>query len=174
MINRLAALELFISCFIDRLKPFFITLRESKKAGWNEECNQDFVPIKKYLIEPPISASLGAGDTLYLYPELSEASVSVALFKEDKNRKQRPIFFMRKSLSEVETWYTRLEQAALALCVAAKKVRPYFQAHPIVVLTNLPLRSTIHKLGLSGRMALWAIELSEFGIQHKPRLEMKG
>ena len=63
---------------------------------------------------------------------------------------------------------------ALALLVAAKKLRPYFQAHPIVVLTNFPLRSTIHKPDLTGMIARWAIELSEFGIQYKLYLEIKG
>ena len=105
---------------------------------------------------------------------MSKASIIAALFKEEENRKQRPIFFVRKSLSEAETRYTRLEKAALALRVAAKKLHPYFQAHPIVVLTNLPLQSTIHKLELSERMARWAIELSEFRIQYKPRLALKG
>ena len=42
------------------------------------------------------------------------------------------------------------------------------------MLTNIPLRSTIHKLDLSRRMSWWAIELSEFGIQYKPRLAIKG
>ena len=42
------------------------------------------------------------------------------------------------------------------------------------MLTNLPLRSTIHKPDLSGRMARWAIELSEFGIQYKHLLALKG
>ena len=81
---------------------------------------------------------------------------------------------MRKSLSEAEIWYTRLKQATLALHVEAKKLRPYFQSHPIVVLTNLPLRSTIHKPELLGRMTWWAIKLREFGIQYKPRLALKG
>ena len=71
-------------------------------------------------------ASPGAGDTLYLYLEMSKASVSAALFKKDENRKKRPIFFISKSLSEAETRYTRLKQVALALYVAAKKLRPYF------------------------------------------------
>ena len=62
----------------------------------------------------------------------------------------------------------------LALQVATKKLRPYFQAHPIVVLTNLPLWCTIHNPNLSGRMARWAIELSEFNIHYKPRLAKKG
>ena len=151
--GRLAALERFISRFTDLLKPFFITLGGAKKDGWNEECYQAFAAIKQYLTEPPILASPGAGDTLYLYLAVSKAFISSTLFKEDENQKQRPIFFMRKSLSEVETQYTHLEQVVLALRVAAKKLCPYFQAHSIVVVTNLPLQSTIHKSDLSRRMA---------------------
>ena len=120
--------------------------------------------IKQYLTEPPILSNPKAGDTLYLYLVVLEASISATLFKEDENIKQRLIFFMSESLSEAETRYTRLEQATLALRVKVKKLHLYFQAHPIVVQTNLPLQSTIHKLDLSGRMAWWAIELSEFGI----------
>ena len=135
----LAALGRFISRFTYRLKPFFITLRGAKKAGWNEECDQAFAAIIQYLTEPPIMASPRAGDTLYLYLAVLEASVSVTLFKEDENQKQRPIFFVSKSLPEVETRYTRLKQAALALYVEAKKLRSYFQAHPVVVLMNPPL-----------------------------------
>ena len=100
--------------------------------------------------------------------------MSAALFKEDENRKQRPVFFVSKSLADAETPYSHLKQAALALQVATKKLYPYFQAHPIIVVTDLPLQSTIHKLDLSGRMARWAIELSKFSIQYKPRLAKKG
>ena len=90
--------------------------------------------------------------------------MSVALFKEDENKNQKPVFFVNKSLADMETRYIHLEQEALALRVATKKLYLYFQAHPIVVLIDLPLWSTIHKLDLSGRMAQWAIELSEFDI----------
>ena len=43
-----------------------------------------------------------------------------------------------------------------------------------MLLTNLPLRNTIHKPDLSGRMARWTIELSENDILYKPRLVKKG
>ena len=51
---------------------------------------------------------------------------------------------------------------------------PILRAHPVVVLTDLQLRGTIHKPDLSGRMARWAMELSEYGIQYKLRLLKKG
>ena len=100
--------------------------------------------------------------------------MSTALFKEYENRKKRPVFSVSKSLADAETRYSHLEQAALTLQVAIKKLRPNFQTHPIVVLTDLPLRSTIHKSNLFGRIARWALELSEFGIHYKPRLAKKG
>ena len=107
--GRLAALERFISRFTDRLKPFFITLRGAKRASWNEECDQTFVAIKQYLTKLPILASPRVSDTLYLYMAVSKAPVSASLFKEEENRKQRPIFFVSKSLFEAETRYTSLE-----------------------------------------------------------------
>ena len=76
------------------------------------------------------------------------------MYKEDENKNKRPIFFVSKSLFDVETRYNHLEQVALALRVATKKLFPYFQAHPIIVLTDLPIRSTIHKYDLSERMAV--------------------
>ena len=133
-----------------------------------------FIEIKQYLTEPPVLVSPGHGDTLYLYLATSKIVVSAALFKECEDEKLRPIFFISKSLTEAETRYTHLEQVALALRTAARKLRPYFQANPIVVLTDLLLRGTIHKPDLSGRMARWVMELSKYGIQYKPRLSKKG
>ena len=49
LIGRLAALGRFISRFTDRLKPFFTTLRGANRVEWNEECDQAFIAIKKYL-----------------------------------------------------------------------------------------------------------------------------
>ena len=109
-----------------------------------------------------------------MYLAVLDVAVSIVLFKESEDGRQRPVFFVSKSLAYVETKYNHLEQAALTLRIAANKLRPYFQAHPIMVLTNLPLRSTIHKPDLFGRMARWAIELSKYDILYKLRLAKKG
>ena len=62
----------------------------------------------------------------------------------------------------------------MALRSAVQKLRPYFQAHLVVVLTDQSLRSILHKPDLTGRMLQWAIELSEYGIEFQHRLSMKG
>ena len=77
-------------------------------------------------------------------------------------------------MADAETRYSKVEQIALALRSATQKLRPYFQAHPIIILTDQPLHSILHKLDLSERMLQWAIELSKYGIEYQPRLSMKG
>ncbi|KAI5338860.1 hypothetical protein L3X38_018132 [Prunus dulcis] len=77
-------------------------------------------------------------------------------------------------LSSAELRYPPLEQLALALVVSARRLRPYFQAHGIKVLTNQPLRQVLQKPEISGRLIKWAIELGEFDIQFVPRPAEKG
>ncbi|RVW28794.1 hypothetical protein CK203_108249 [Vitis vinifera] len=74
----------------------------------------------------------------------------------------------QQGIGDVETRYSKMELTALALRSAAQKLRPYFQAHPVIVLTDQPLRNILHKPDLTGRMLQWAIELSEFGIEFQP------
>ena len=81
---------------------------------------------------------------------------------------------MSKTLVDIETRHSQVEHMVLALCVAPKKPRPYFQAHQVTILTNQPLKVTLHKPYLSGWMMKWAIELIEYGIQYKPCLSLKG
>ena len=67
-----------------------------------------------------------------------------------------------------------MEKLALALITAARKLKPYFQAHIIVVLTDQPLKKVMSSPEAAGRMALWAIKLSEFDVRYHPRTPMKG
>ena len=56
-------------------------------------------------------ASLRTSERLYLYIVVYDVLVSAALFKENEHEQKKPIFFISKSLYEVETRYTRIEQA---------------------------------------------------------------
>ena len=80
---------------------------------------------------------------------------------------------MTKSLLDVETKYPELEKLALALMVASKKLRPYFHAHPIEVLTNYPLRQVLQNSEASGMLLKWAIELGQLKVNFHPDAEKK-
>ena len=89
-------------------------------------------------------------------------------------RSQRPVYFVSRAFQGAEERYPRMEKLALALVTAARKLKPYFQAHVIIVLTNQPLKKAMSSLEAVGRMALWAIDLSEFDVRYRPRTSMKG
>ena len=61
----------------------------------------------------------------------------------------------------------------MALVVATRKLRPYFQAHIILVSTSHPLRQVLQNLKVFGRLTKWAIELGEFDIKLVPRMAIK-
>ena len=70
--------------------------------------------------------------------------------------------------------YLEIEKLVLALVVAVRKLRPYFQSHVILVPTNHPLRQVLQNPDVSRRLTKWAIELGEFDIKFIPRTTIKG
>ena len=125
-------------------------------------------------MQPPILSSPIPEEKLYMYLAASEWAISAVLFRCSSTKEQKPIYYISRALADVETRYSKMKLTTLALQSAAQKLCPYFQAYPVVVLTDQPLRNILHKLNLTERMLQWAIELSEFGIEFQPRLSMKG
>ncbi|GJR93356.1 reverse transcriptase domain-containing protein [Tanacetum coccineum] len=80
----------------------------------------------------------------------------------------------RNSRGKSELRYLELEKLILALVYAARKLRRYFQAHPIQVLRDKPIKQILTRLEKSGRIAKWAIELGEHEIEFKERNSIKG
>ena len=66
-----------------------------------------------------------------------------------------------------------MKKLALALVISARKLRPYFQGHPVRVPISYPLRQVLQNPELSGRIAKWAIELGEFDIEYIPHTAVK-
>ena len=169
----IVALSRFISRLTDRCLPFFKALKHKGNFCWTVECQAAFEDLKSYLQKPPMLAKPTAGETLYLYLAVSKAATSSVLIKEEGSI-QKAVYYVSRSMADAETRYPDIEKLALSLIVTCRKLRPYFQSHPIVVLTSQPLRQVLQKPELAGRLTKWAIELSEFDITFKPRTSIKG
>jgi len=60
--------------------------------------------------------------------------------------------------------YQKIEKAALAVVITARRLRYYFQNFQVIVKTDLPIRQVLQKMDLAGRILKWAVELSEYGL----------
>ena len=106
-------------------------------------------------------------EELYLYIAVSQVAVSAALVREEGGS-QQPIYFISRAFQGAEERYPKMEKLAFALMTAARKLKSYFQAHTIIVLTDQPLKRAMSSPEATGRMALWVIELSEFDVRYCP------
>ena len=169
--RRIAALSRFMSRASDKCQHFFQVLK--KAFQWDTKCEEAFSALKTYLSSPPILVSPVEGELLTLYLAVSDFSTSAVLVR-DKEQVQHPVYYCSRALRGAEERYPRMEKLILALVTAARKLRPYFQAHTIEVPTEYPMKQVLHKPETSGRLMKWAIEMSEFDIIYKPKTAIKG
>ena len=169
--GKIAVLNRFVSRVMDKYLPFFRTLKKSFE--WTDECQQSFENLKVYLSSPPLLIPSRLGEELYLYLAVSQVAVSAALVRKEDGS-QRPFYFTIRAFRGAEERYSQMEKLTFALVTAARKLKPYFQAHTIIVLMNKPLRRAMSSPEGAERMALWVVELSEFDIRYQPRTAIKG
>ncbi|GLT32924.1 hypothetical protein SLA2020_075540 [Shorea laevis] len=179
--GRIGALHRFISKSADKCLPFFKILRsvtqkdeagKPKKFEWTSECEAAFEELKTYLSSPPLLTKANEGEILYLYLGILDAAISSVLVREVE-KQQKPVYYASKVLQGAELRYSIAEKAALAVVTTTRKLRPYFQAYPIVVLTDQPLRQILQKPECSGRLIKWAVELGEFQITFQQRSSIR-
>ena len=132
-----------------------------------------FQELKRYLSHPPIMSSLVVDEVLFAYIAVALYAISLVLIQVDSGI-QRPVYYVSKSLNEVKVRYLLLEKAILAVVHATRKLPHYFQAHTVVVLTQLPLKSVLRSADYTGRIAKWGTILGAFDIEYMPRTSIKG
>ena len=77
-------------------------------------------------------------------------------------------------MHETEVRYLPLEKAILAVVLGTCKLPHYFQAHIVVVLTQLSLKTILQSADYTGRIAKWGTILGAFDIKYMPRTSIKG
>ncbi|XP_071708662.1 uncharacterized protein [Rutidosis leptorrhynchoides] len=169
--GKLASLSRFLSKGAERQLPFLKVLKGclgANKITWTEEADRAFVDMKAHIANLPTLTSPQIGETLYLYLATSKECIN-AVLTEECERVQVPIYFVSRVLQGAEVNYPELEKLTLALVHTARKLRRYFQAHPIIVLTNKQIRQVLMRPEKSRRMAKWSIELGEHDIDFQAR-----
>ena len=112
-------------------------------------------------------------EVLFAYIAVAPYVVSLVLIQVDCSV-QRPVYYVSKSLHEAEVRYLPLEKAILVVVLGTRKLPHYFQAHIVVVLTQLPLKAILRSADYTGRVAKWGTILGAFDIKYMPRTSIKG
>ncbi|GJU68838.1 reverse transcriptase domain-containing protein [Tanacetum coccineum] len=174
--GKLASLNRFLSKSAEKSLPFFKTLKKCTKKSdfqWTQEAEAAFKQMKKLIAELPMLTAPKEKEELIVYLAAAKEAISAVLMT-DREGKQVPVYFVSRALRGPEINYTPMEKLVLALLSASKRLKRYFQAHTIVVITDQPIKQLLSSSEISGRMLKWKFELEGYDIQYRPRTAIKG
>jgi len=171
LVGKLNSLARFLPILAERTKSIVKLLKKAETFEWNEQCERAFSQLKSLIAKPPILVKLVLAQPIIVYLATSHEVIGAALIQE--NPEQKPIYFVSRSLQNVETRYPLVEKIALTLVYTARRLRPYFHNHQVIVRIDYPISKILRKLELAGRMVSWSVELSKYGIKYEPRGAIK-
>ncbi|KAL0448229.1 UNVERIFIED_CONTAM: hypothetical protein Slati_1379300 [Sesamum latifolium] len=162
-----------------------ILVKSKERQRHTVDLAECFTQLKKYGVKlnlqkctfgvegekSPLLSKQEEGERLWIYLALSSDATSTVLARESKDT-HLPVYYTSRLLQGAEIRYNHLKKLVLTLVHMARKLRPYFLAHPLTVLTDQPLRHALQQ-GTGSRMVKWSYELNEFDIKYQPRKAIK-
>jgi ribonuclease HI len=174
----LAALSRFISRLGERGLPLYHLLRKAECFTWTPEAEEALGNLKALLTNAPILVPPTAGEALLIYIAATTQVVSAAIVVERREEGyalpiQRPVYFISEVLSETKICYPQIQRMLYAVILTQRKLRHYFESHPVTVVSSFPLGEIIQSREASGRIAKWAVEIMGETISFAPRKAIK-
>ncbi|GAU27977.1 hypothetical protein TSUD_373720 [Trifolium subterraneum] len=168
----LTSMARFVAKSAQHALPLFKLLRKETTFEWTGECEGALQHLKRALSEPSVLTRPTEGEKLYLYLAVASEAISAVLIRETEHG-QKPVYFVSRALQGPELRYLQIEKIALAVIMAARKLRYYFLAHFIVIRTDQPVKQLLARPDMVGRMLKWSLELAEFDISFESRKALK-
>src|SRR3954463_13486342 len=153
-------------------------MKKTDKFSWTPQADEAFKQLKRMMSTSPVLAAPKEKEPMMLYIAATNRVVSIVMVVEPPEKDkalpvQRPVYYDSEVLSTSKKNYPHYQKMCYGVYMAAKKLRPYFQAHPITFVSSAPLEEIIGSRDASGRVEKWAIEIATHGIKYEPRTTVK-
>ncbi|GJZ89937.1 reverse transcriptase domain-containing protein [Tanacetum coccineum] len=149
------------------------TFSPEKSEAVTNEAEEAFQQMKRLIISLPSLTPPFPKETLYAYLAVANEAVSAVLLT-DRNGRQCPVQYVSRTLNDAEKNYSPLEKLALSLVNMTRRLRRYFEAHPVKVITDQPIKNILSRTEASGKLAKYAVEIGTYKISFLPRNAIKG
>jgi ribonuclease HI len=174
----LAALSRFISRLDEKGLPLYRLLKKHERFSWTVEAQEALDKLKATLAHAPILTPPQDNEPLYLYVATTTQVVSAVIIVERTEEGhalpvQRPVYYISEVLSETKARYPQVQKLLYAVVLARRKLRHYFEAHSVTVVSSLPLGEIIRNPDAACRIAKWSVELMGEMLAYAPRKAIK-
>jgi hypothetical protein len=173
----LTALSRFILCLSKKALPLYRLLKKLERFSWTLEAEEALTKLKATLSNSLILVSPTTGEPFLLYIAATTQVVSAVLIVERVEEGhtlliQRPVYFISEVLLETKVRYPQI-QNLYAIVLTRRKLRHYFEGHPVTVVSSFPLGEIAQNRKASGRIAKWTVELTGETLSYAPRKAIK-
>src|SRR3954466_1886383 len=172
----LASLSRFVCRLGEKALPLYQLMKKSDKFIWTPQADNAFHELKKMLVTTPILASPLSKEPMLLYVEATNRVVSAVVVIERNERAksiQRTVYYLSEVLLASKQNYPHYQKMAYGVYMSAKKLKHYFEEHPIKLICEATIAEILSNKDVSGRIAKWAIELSPYALQFDRRDAIK-
>jgi hypothetical protein len=178
LLGCLAALSRFISRLSEKGLPLYRLLKKHEKFSWTVEAQEALDKLKASLTSAPILTPPQDGEPLYLYVAATTQVVSAVVVVERAEEGhtlpvQRPVYYISEVLAETKARYPQVQKLLYAVALTQRKLRHYFEAHPVTAVSSFPLGEIIKNPDAAGRIAKWSLELMGETLAYAPRKAIK-
>jgi hypothetical protein len=137
----LAALSRFISRLGEKALHLYRLLKKSEHFSWTLEAKEALTKLKAMLSNPLILVPPTMGEPHLLYVAVMTQVVSAAIIIERMKEGhalpiQRPVYFISEVLSETKGRYPQIQKLLYAFVLTRRKLRYYFEGHPVTVVSS--------------------------------------
>lgn len=153
----------FISNSVGKTRAILplLKLKAEDEFKWELEQQEAFEAIKIYLINSPMLIPPTLGRPMKLYISVTHCSIGSMLAQDNDINFEQAIFYLSRTLTDVDRRYTSIKKLCLALFYSCTKLGHYIL--PIVVYMVCLFHTIEYMLSwpiLRGRIRIWTITLA--------------
>jgi hypothetical protein len=154
----LASLSRYVSRLGEKAMPLYQLMKKTYHFVWLQCAADAFNNLKQALSTTPVLVAPASREPMLLYITATSRVVSVVIVVErtEEGKElpvQRPVYYLCEVLMISKQNYPHYQKLAYGVYMAARKLKHYFEEHPIMVVSTTPLSEIIGCKDATDRVA---------------------